>query len=340
MRTTPLLLIALLTLAAAPAAHAACADQVRAATDEVATGAGLSSSAVRDLEFSCGSDGPARVVEALIDRGYCADAAQLGRSMSGRSGIDAAVGRADECLAEQVLSSLDDLDLAAGDEFAEAEETPLADARSGSVSAGTDRSDASSLGTLGQASGGGGYGAEAPRSRPAPRRSGRTASERRYQGAEKAATGMGTYEPSPDDGALAAATGSGPRIAAGADVAWSSLSFRVWFDFDSASLRPEALATIAALAQHLESMGAGTVLEIVGHTDSRGSAWYNDDLSVRRARSVYWALSNSVGDSSLSVRGMGEYAPAYSNSSEWGRARNRRVEFRFYRPVAARQVTR
>ncbi len=345
MRTTPLLLTALLTLAAAPVAHAACADEVRAATDEVATGSGLSSTAVRDLEASCGSDGPARVVEALIDRGYCADAAQLGRSMSGRTGIDAAVSRADECLAEQVLTSLDELDLAAGEVFAEEEAEPLADAFDGEFAGADYDNDASALGGVGSRGsgyGGGGsaYGkADAPRSQPSARAPART-ERRRYKGAEKAATGVGRYEPSPDDGALAAATGSGPRIAAGSDVAWSSLSFRVWFDFDSAALRPEAMATIDALAQHLESMGAGTVLEIVGHTDSRGSAWYNDDLSVRRARAVQWALRGTVSDGGLSVRGMGEYAPAYSNSSKWGRARNRRVEFRFYRPVAARQVTR
>jgi len=355
MRTTSLLLTALLTLAAAPAAHAACADDVRAATDEVATGAGLASHAVRDLEASCGSDGVARVVEALIDRGYCADAAQLGRSLGGRTGVAAAVDRADECLAEQVLSSLDDLDLAAGADLVEAEASPIGEERwsNGPADSNDEDNRYGALGRLGDLSSrgsgtgaggsvsGGYYGdgaarADAPRS--APRAA--TKSKRRYRGAEQAATGVGAYEPSPDDDRLAAATGSGPRIAAGADVAWSSLSFRVWFDFDSAALRPEALATIEALAQHLDSMGRGSVLEIIGHTDSRGSGWYNDDLSVRRARSVQWALERGAADSaSLSVRGMGEYAPAYSNSSEWGRARNRRVEFRFYRPVASRQVT-
>ncbi len=340
-----------LALPATPAHASSCADVVRSAADEVATGQGLSSTRVRDLEATCGSDGPARVIEALTDLGYCADAAQLGRSLSGRTGVDNAVARADECLAEQVLASLDDLDAT----VAEVEEEQRAadpyggldeywpEGDGGEISSSDANNEASGYGDVGTRGGAVREReprAQAPASRPrastpAPRVEGK----RKYRKADRAATGTGRYEPSDD--ALAAATGSGPRIAAGADVAYSSLSFRVWFDFDSAALRPEALATIATLQEHLGTMGAGTILEVVGHTDSTGAAWYNDDLSVRRASSVERALILSgVDDGRVSIRGMGEYAPAYSNASEWGRARNRRVEFRFYRAVAARPVTR
>jgi outer membrane protein OmpA-like peptidoglycan-associated protein len=272
--------------------------------------------------------------------------------MSGRTGIDAVVRRADECLAEQVLSTLDAMDATAWEES----EEDLSQAPGAEPYAGYDSYESQNasgvlgrgadLGTrgrgLGAGVGGSSSGRRANRSpvASAPPRS-RTQGERRYKTAEKAATGVSRYEPSPElDDAVAAATGSGPRIAAGTEVAWAKLSFRIWFDFDSAALRPEATATIAALAEHFETMGSGTVLEIVGHTDSRGSTWYNHDLSVRRARSVQWALERArIDPLGLSLRGLGESDPAYTNRSEWGRARNRRVEFRFYRAVAAHQVT-
>lgn len=366
MRLIPLF-AALSLLLTASVAHAACDDVVRAAADEAQLGAGLASSTIRSLRETCGDSGPSRVVDALVDRGACDEAAQLGRSLGGYAGVDRSVARADECLAEQMDRNFEDLDALANNEPGPDAVgwSELAGTLGGESGAGQDewfadsgeesrgRSDLSDLGSRGSGYGGGGStsgtiteSSSAP-ARSAEGRSGRLEThrsadqsqpaagprpqERKYKGNTGASTGMGRYLPADDRVAV---------ISSGTEVAWSQLSFRVWFDFDSDALRPEALQTLVSLAEHVEAMGDGTVLEVMGHTDSTGSWWYNDDLSVRRARSVEQALVLAgVPAVNLTIRGMGEGAPSHSNYSEWGRARNRRVEFRFYRPVAARQIT-
>ncbi len=352
MRLVPLL-TALSLLLTASVAQAACEDVVRAAADEAQLGAGLASSTIRSLKASCGDRGPARVVDALVDRGACDEAAQLGRSLGGYEGINPAVARADECLVEQLDRNFEDLDALADNEPADWAEVPATEEerRQTEWSGGDEYFSYDGDGTVGErgsgvGGGGSGYGtvsglgtvgasqpaASADRSSREDRGAASGPNKRRkYKGNTGASTGMGRYLPADDRVAV---------IPSGTEVAWSQLSFRVWFDFDSAALRPEALETLVQLARHVESMGDGTVLEVLGHTDSTGSWWYNEDLSVRRARSVEQALILAgVSPDGLSVRGMGEGSPSHSNYSEWGRARNRRVEFRFYRPVASRQIT-
>ncbi|WP_100643239.1 OmpA family protein [Alteromonas facilis] len=70
-----------------------------------------------------------------------------------------------------------------------------------------------------------------------------------------------------------------------------------------------------------------TVLRIVGHTDSTGTAEYNLQLSQGRALSVQQSLLNKGVDSRRMVtQGMGEMAPIASNETAAGREQNRRVE--------------
>ena len=69
-------------------------------------------------------------------------------------------------------------------------------------------------------------------------------------------------------------------------------------------------------------------IEIGGHTDSRGSTAYNQRLSESRARAVVEYLSSKGIDSRrLKFKGYGSSKPIDTNSTEEGRARNRRVEF-------------
>ncbi|MEL6477390.1 MAG: OmpA family protein [Pseudomonadota bacterium] len=71
------------------------------------------------------------------------------------------------------------------------------------------------------------------------------------------------------------------------------------------------------------------VVEIGGHTDSKGSESLNLRLSQARADAVLAALAGqSVPLDRLSARGYGEAEPIASNQTEAGRARNRRIEFR------------
>jgi OmpA-OmpF porin, OOP family len=69
-------------------------------------------------------------------------------------------------------------------------------------------------------------------------------------------------------------------------------------------------------------------VNIVGHTDAKGSAEYNQRLSETRAQVVAKYLhSKGVSLERIKVFGMGEDQPVADNDTEEGRAKNRRVEF-------------
>jgi outer membrane protein OmpA-like peptidoglycan-associated protein len=70
-----------------------------------------------------------------------------------------------------------------------------------------------------------------------------------------------------------------------------------------------------------------TTIVVAGHTDSTGSAAYNQRLSQRRANSVSNYLENlGVDGHRLDANGHGESDPKSSNGTASGRQRNRRVE--------------
>ena len=70
-----------------------------------------------------------------------------------------------------------------------------------------------------------------------------------------------------------------------------------------------------------------TDLLIVGHTDNVGSNGFNQSLSVRRSSAVKYYLDEiGVANSRLKASGKGESQPIVSNSSEYNRSLNRRVE--------------
>lgn len=107
----------------------------------------------------------------------------------------------------------------------------------------------------------------------------------------------------------------------------------VLFAFDSAELSPQAPPQLRRAADLIRQGGAGTI-RVVGHTDSQGADAYNQDLSLRRARSVVAWLSGEGGIPAdrLVAEGKGETDPAAPNAGAdgaddpAGRALNRRVE--------------
>ena len=107
------------------------------------------------------------------------------------------------------------------------------------------------------------------------------------------------------------------------------------FDSGSAGLKKESEQVLDKVAVILERYAGGEV-EINGHTDTVPikSAKYadNEELSSARALSVfYYLVNNSTLDSTkLKHAGMGERVPVADNSTEEGRAKNRRVEIRIY----------
>src|SRR5690606_14348664 len=70
-------------------------------------------------------------------------------------------------------------------------------------------------------------------------------------------------------------------------------------------------------------------VEVAGHTDSDGSAEYNEGLSQRRALTVRdYLVRQGIDEDRLSVRGYGESQPIADNATAEGKARNRRVVLR------------
>lgn len=114
------------------------------------------------------------------------------------------------------------------------------------------------------------------------------------------------------------------RVGEGIVVEFSS---SVLFGFDKSGLSNDAKINLDKLVTVLNSY-ADTNIEIQGHTDSKGSEAYNQDLSVQRARTVsYYLTDKGISSGRLTVKGFGESLPKYENDTENGRAQNRRVEF-------------
>lgn len=100
----------------------------------------------------------------------------------------------------------------------------------------------------------------------------------------------------------------------------------VFFDSGKHDLRPESYPELTRLAQVFQ-LYPQLVIEISGHTDSRGSASSNKALSQRRAQScVDYLISIGVPTTNITAMGYGEEQPVADNKTEEGRQQNRRVE--------------
>jgi len=100
----------------------------------------------------------------------------------------------------------------------------------------------------------------------------------------------------------------------------------ILFDLNQATLKPEAKITIAKLSGIMLLMSELNV-RIEGHTDSTGSAAYNQTLSQQRADSVLaFLIENGLAGSRMTAVGYGMDRPIADNATAEGRARNRRVE--------------
>lgn len=113
------------------------------------------------------------------------------------------------------------------------------------------------------------------------------------------------------------------RIGEGIVVSFDS---GLLFDYDKYDLRSETRKNLNALAESLNEYNE-TEVKILGHTDSKGDAVYNQDLSYNRAMEVTeYLASQGVSLSRLSVLGFGETDPIATNDTQEGRQLNRRVE--------------
>ncbi|MBN1959103.1 MAG: OmpA family protein [Desulfuromonadales bacterium] len=105
------------------------------------------------------------------------------------------------------------------------------------------------------------------------------------------------------------------------------LTLHINFGHDSSQVGPQYDGEIAKAAQCIRDY-PGNVVFIDGHTDSTGSAEYNQKLSVQRAQAVVNRLIEkfNIPESRMTARGFGEDKPVANNKIPEGRALNRRVE--------------
>ncbi|MBT2744819.1 MULTISPECIES: OmpA family protein [unclassified Lysobacter] len=128
----------------------------------------------------------------------------------------------------------------------------------------------------------------------------------------------GTRALRPGAAVTATATTTAPKTA--------SISMQIQFDFNSDAVSASSQTTMANLAQAMQSPElASRHFLIVGHTDGKGSAQYNQRLSERRAASVKRSLiRDGVPADRLETAGRGK--SQLLNGDDPYAAENRRVE--------------
>ena len=100
------------------------------------------------------------------------------------------------------------------------------------------------------------------------------------------------------------------------------------FDVGRSDIRPQAVSTLSEIGRTLKKYNQ-TLVDVLGHTDSTGSEAVNRTLSERRAQAVAAQLrSRGVAAARIATRGYGASEPIADNSTEVGRATNRRVEIK------------
>ncbi len=101
------------------------------------------------------------------------------------------------------------------------------------------------------------------------------------------------------------------------------------FDSGASQLRPNNFNLLAKVEKAIDVFPRSE-LTIEGHTDAHGGDDFNQKLSQDRAESVHQYMINAmrIPTYRLIATGYGETRPVASNETEWGRARNRRIDIK------------
>ncbi len=120
--------------------------------------------------------------------------------------------------------------------------------------------------------------------------------------------------------------GSGVEVMREGDTIRLQAPENITFDTNRADVKPQFQPVLGQLATSIRQY-PGTVVQVEGHTDSTGSAAYNQTLSENRAASVRsYLVQQGVEANRLIAVGYGMTRPIADNSTAAGRAQNRRVE--------------
>nr|WP_301271495.1 OmpA family protein [Pseudomonas mandelii] len=110
------------------------------------------------------------------------------------------------------------------------------------------------------------------------------------------------------------------------DDGWAyGLSDKVLFGSDVENLNPASTEIVERIGKALLSVEIERV-RVDGHTDASGKESYNEQLSLRRAKSVGKVLASvGIKEQNIQLRGLGSSKPVASNDTAIGRTENRRV---------------
>lgn len=149
-----------------------------------------------------------------------------------------------------------------------------------------------------------------------------------------AGAGVGYYMDQQEKKLRQQTAGTGVGVTREGDELVLDMPSEVTFAVNSSNLDPAFRSTLDKVASTLTEYEK-TYVDVLGHTDSTGSDAYNQTLSEQRANTVANYLgSRGVSKARLATKGYGESQPRASNTTEEGRAQNRRVEIRLV-PVTA-----
>jgi len=162
--------------------------------------------------------------------------------------------------------------------------------------------------------------------------SGRDAKQRRQRALIGAGVGalaggaVGAYMDKQEDELRKVMRDSGVSVTRKGDDIILNMPGNVTFRTDSADLNSQFYKVLDGVAQVAKKYDK-TIIEVAGHTDSTGTAEYNKGLSQRRANSVAdYLVTRGVIQARIMTAAGGEDHPIANNTTEQGRAANRRVE--------------
>lgn len=162
--------------------------------------------------------------------------------------------------------------------------------------------------------------------------SGSDATERRQRALVGAGVGglaggaVGAYQDRQERALRDRMQGTGVDVVRQGDNITLNMPEAITFGFDQSNLQPQFYPVLDRLANTLQEYNQ-TIVEVAGHTDSKGTDQYNQALSMRRAESVSgYLMSRGLMRDRFIVTGAGESRPVATNETEAGRAQNRRVE--------------
>jgi OOP family OmpA-OmpF porin len=102
--------------------------------------------------------------------------------------------------------------------------------------------------------------------------------------------------------------------------------YGIHFDIGKAVILPDSEQILGEIAKLLQQ-NTDLKLRVEGHTDNQGNVAANQSLSEKRAQAVVaWLTAHGIPPAQLTAKGFGQAQPVADNSTEAGRAKNRRVE--------------